>query len=107
MYDADGEQSMTRKCDPMAKPKQAERPKTIRTLKLFNGRWDGRKLHGNICAYTKKQAVELAHKAGQHGFSLNELNTYWSKCWGDDMAGISPEVGVWITQLGKEAIRLI
>jgi hypothetical protein len=30
-----------------------------------------------------------------------EIKEYWSKCWGNDMNGITPERGIWVTKGGQ------
>lgn len=75
-----------------------------KTLKLWNGRrWDCRgQLY--IAAYSRAHAVRLVNEAalklGKHARCTdNEAREYWSVgCWGTTMAGITPEVGVWMTE---------
>ena len=73
-----------------------------RKLQIWNGRgdfsFDGLNGHIFVAATTKKQAVDLVNKAGYScgRFNLRELNGYYNEsCWGRDLNGITPEVGVW------------
>lgn len=65
-----------------------------RTLKIWNGRGHGKydQKHIYVAAYSAKQACELIGKACELGraMSINEINVYYSKCWGNAMDGIIP-----------------
>jgi hypothetical protein len=80
--------------------------KTKRKLRFFNGRTIYERGHGYIAAYTKKQAVELGQEAFP-GFTMSELNNYWSEAWGTTMSNIQPHVtepGVWINWHGRPQV---
>jgi hypothetical protein len=69
--------------------------KKEKVLKVWNGRGHGLKYqngHFNVAAYTKKQACELIGQAAglNRAADLTEINDYYSPCWGNDMAGITP-----------------
>lgn len=83
-------------------------------IQIFNGRGQYRRYahiekgqpskceHVYIGAESKVDAVRVMQEAGFH-FTLSELNVYFCKdCWGDNMKGIEPQRGVWVTwkQLG-------
>lgn len=89
----------------------------MKKLKIWNGRgWGGRKYddkgnfvpdptgkdrceHAYVCAYSRAHAVRLINQASsRNAVSDNEIKNYWSKCWGNPMNGITPEIGVWTTQ---------
>ena len=80
----------------------------MKTLKLFNGQdWSCRGGHLYVAAYSVKDACDITNEAYRKlkgytdrpdikGTTLSEIKTYWSKgCWGNPMAGITPERGVW------------
>lgn len=83
------------------KAKPAKAPK----LKIWNGRGfrmiDGkaRKIeHVYVAATSRADAVRLINEvAGWASVNDNELKTYYSPCWGNQMDGITPERGVWVT----------
>ena len=79
-----------------------------RKLKLFNGGdWACRGGHLYVCAYSQQDAVDLANQAYRKikgyedrpdicPFTIGHVRVYWAKgCWGNPMAGIVPERGVW------------
>lgn len=90
----------------------------MKTLKIWNGRgWGGRRYdkdghyipdptgkvycdHAYVCAYSRAHAVRLINQARDCDMcSDSELKNYWSEwCWGDQMDGITQEIGVWTTQ---------
>ncbi|MFA5312755.1 MAG: hypothetical protein WC375_05450 [Methanomassiliicoccales archaeon] len=54
-------------------------------------------LHCYVCATSVKHVIELAKKAGIHGITTSEIKVYWNNgCWGKQMDGITPEVGIWV-----------
>lgn len=69
--------------------------------------WNGRAVHKRgshlyVCAHSAAHACRLlavAHGLGQEGANrwTSELKHYFCECWGKPMDGITPEVGVWIT----------
>ena len=68
-------------------------------LKVWNGRGRGRGEHLYVCATSRKHCVELVRSTGHVLMSLSELDVYWSAgCWGTPMAGVEPEIGVWVTR---------
>jgi hypothetical protein len=68
-----------------------------RELKLWNGRHPNGRGSVYAAGYTKKQVIEMLELAYPTGGNINswnrELDIYWSKCWGNSMDGITPEVG--------------
>ena len=54
--------------------------------------------HLYVCAHSKAEVVMMVNQAG--GFiTVNEVNNYWNEgCWGNQMEGIEPELGVWASQ---------
>jgi len=89
----------------------------MKKLKLYNGRGWGNRIydenrnfvpdptgikfcdHTCVCAFSRSHAVRLINQAvGYNVSSSSELKNYWSECWGDQMKGIEPEIGVWTVQ---------
>jgi len=73
----------------------------MKKIKIFNGRLygNGKMHHGYVGAYSVKHVVELCQQAGYSNVTIGEINVYWSKgCWGNPMAGIEPQVGVWVQE---------
>ena len=82
-----------------------------KTIKIWNGRGLGGFDHFFVAAFTKRQAAELMCRASRLRWPtigspskldidrmVRELNDFYSAdCWGTQMAGITPEVGVWAT----------
>jgi hypothetical protein len=76
----------------------------MKTLKLFNGRHYSVILERNqpsgthvfVAAYDVEDARRVCVEAGLRDPGRNEINIYWSKCWGNDMDGIPVERGIWI-----------
>ncbi len=71
-------------------------------LRLFNGRWQGG-THGAGHAYVAAHSLADAARVITEvlGYKprgiVNELAVYWAHdCWGDSMAGITPERGMWV-----------
>lgn len=85
-----------------------------RQLKYWNGRGHSRYQNQQImvAAYSQKQCADLVSEAcfGREGnVSVNEINTYYSNCWGNSMKGIeSTEPGVWVVEnFGEEPPKKI
>jgi hypothetical protein len=65
-------------------------------LKLWNGRWFKHQ-HLYIAAYSQKDAVGVVAEVFPTArFTLHEIQTYFSPCWGNSMKGVTPERGVWV-----------
>lgn len=80
----------------------------MRAMKYFNGRAYFGSLrirgHAYICARTKVEAVRLGKVAFGMAFTINELNVYWSDCWGtkaQEELGEQTESGVFLELEGK------
>lgn len=75
-------------------------------LKIFNGRgWDQYR-HAYVCAKSRAEACRLLHAVGHGGASDSELKNFWHEgAWGNAMAAIDPEKGVWVTAGKGEAIK--
>lgn len=73
-----------------------------RNLKVWNGglyirhKGDVIQAHGNVCAYSQKDAVELIGEHAAYEISLGYFRAYWSNLWGNSMDGIERERGLWI-----------
>jgi hypothetical protein len=77
-------------------------------LKLWNGRcygvvprnqWkrDGHVGHVYVAAYSANDVRRLCRELGLGDPGAHEIKVYWNKgSWGNSMAGITPERGVWI-----------
>jgi len=97
-----------------------------KTLKIWNGRgwgrprYDPENIHQRlpvsyeeycdhifVCAHSKAEAVKIVNEVGGC-VSTHEIDIYWSKnCWGNQMKGIEPELGVWgIQNYGDKPVRL-
>jgi hypothetical protein len=94
-------------------------------LKIWNGRGWGRanyhpetheKLptpiehwcdHIYVCAHSKKEVLEMFKEMKKY-LTVSEINNYWlPDCWGRQMEGIVPEVGIWGSQgAGSKPIRI-
>ncbi len=63
-----------------------------RKLKVWNGRGHGKydRKHISVAAYSKKQAAEIIEIACSSPVSVNEINVYYSPCWGNSMIDIVP-----------------
>jgi hypothetical protein len=94
----------------------------MRKLKLWNGcDWNSRGGTLYVCAYSWKDALDLANQAYRSikglvdrpdvaAFSMNYLKTYWCRgTWGTSMKGIVPVRGVWWSKkdFGVNPERLI
>jgi len=80
-------------------------------LKLYNGRgwacvkrsdpkWNGvspDKVSISAAAYSRADLRRLIEEYTGADPGLAELRDYWVECWGDDMAGITPERGLWMS----------
>lgn len=96
-------------------PKRSEpnnRLKHMKTLRLWNGRphgvlptTDWTETHVCIAAYSAADARRVCAEAGLGEPSASELKNYFSECWGNDMKGISPARGVWVTRRGHTPER--
>lgn len=105
-------------------PEVAPAKGKARQLKLWNGRayccykqsdprWEGndpgRGAIISAAAYSRADLRRLIAEYCGDMPSDGELRTYFSECWGTDMAGITPERGIWlINDRAKAApVRLI
>ena len=72
---------------------------TVRPLRLWNGRW-GNQGHVYVAAHSRADAGRLLCLAdGQPIPGIDrEIRDYFSECWGNQMAGVTPERGVWVTK---------
>ena len=76
----------------------------MKKLRFFNGRtfdWQNwRGWHMNIAAYSKADAARLHSQVSGGGNSYNEINVYFSECWGTRMqqAVPNPERGVYMSK---------
>jgi hypothetical protein len=74
-------------------------------LKLWNGRpygvlptaqWKDRHIY--VAAYSVEDARRVCREAGLSDPGRYEIQVYWSaNCWGNSMAGIPVERGIWIS----------
>lgn len=61
-----------------------------------------------VCAYSKADARRMVNEVVGYGvITVNEINTYWSACWGRDMDGIPVERGVWFKYKGTTKMERI
>lgn len=88
-----------------------------RKLKVWNGRLfvpNGEKRGSNpanctrqlyvcVCAHSMVDLIRVISEylvsideSPYHGITGNEINNYWSECWGRSMDGVEPERGLWI-----------
>ena len=59
------------------------------------------KIHTNVCAHSEDDALTLFKELGMRPPSKSFLRTYFSKCWGTDMAEVPRgERGIWISSRG-------
>ena len=55
--------------------------------------------HFYVCAESMAHALRLVNEVSGKHYTINNAKNYWSKgCWGNQMDGITPEVGVWTVQ---------
>lgn len=85
----------------------------MKTLRFWNGRpygilpqaqWKG--AHACIAAYSMADARRVCVEAGMSDPGASEIKNYFSECWGNDMAGVTPERGLWVTRRGQPAERV-
>ena len=81
----------------------------MKTLKFWNGRVYGilpqaqwKNTHACIAAYSMADARRVCVEAGMSDPGATEIKNYFSECWGNDMAGVAPERGLWITRRGQD-----
>jgi len=82
----------------------------MKTLRYWNGRspYHFGRDHAYIAAYSKAEAVRLAVEAFG-GFSISELNNYWSEAWGNpamSAVGLPEEPGVYLS-IGKSFFKFV
>lgn len=59
-------------------------------------------LHVCLAAYSIADAQRVCTELGFEKPSYREITEYWSERWGNDMAGIVPERGLWfVRERGK------
>ena len=58
-----------------------------------------------VCAYSQKDALVLLEEFG-HPTSLYEFRGWWSDRWGNTMAGVERERGLWV-DFGEGPVRLL
>jgi len=82
---------------------------TLHSLKVWNGRGDfgynGLDGHLNVCADSRKEAVQLLKAAGHSTMTLGELDNYYNPCWGISMSKVKREKGVWFEGKGTDIMR--
>lgn len=63
----------------------------MKKLKYWNGRGHGEyhQKHLMVAAYSQKQASDLLSKVCNTPVPISEIRTYYSKCWGSSMEGIT------------------
>lgn len=61
--------------------------------------WDKMKGKGNVyaAAYNEADLRDLLVSYTVHGIAASEIQRYWEKSWGDDMAGVTPRRGIWLS----------
>ncbi len=68
--------------------------KMAKKLKVWNGggiyQGEYRNFSINVCAHTKKEAIELICKHLAPNISASHFSDFFSNCWGNDMQGIEP-----------------
>ena len=69
----------------------------MRKVKTWNGgaMKGGEQWHISVGATSVRQALELIEEAGFSHMGAHHFKDYYSPCWGNDMKGIEPAVGVW------------
>jgi len=78
----------------------------MKKLRLWNGRpykvLDSsdycRYTHISVAAYSRADARRVCVEAGKNDPGDKEIKEYWNECWGKDMAGITPERGLWVVR---------
>lgn len=83
----------------------SKKMKKNRELKKWNGRSHGHKWAGYgfaVAAYSQQQAADLVSKASELHVTVREIREYYSPCWGNNMAGITPtRPGLWAQERWK------
>ena len=51
-------------------------------------------------------ARRVCVEAGMRDPGATEIKNYFSECWGNDMDGVTPERGLWVTRRGQPAERV-
>jgi hypothetical protein len=76
---------------------KTKKPRKPGKVKMWNGTavTRGKQWHIYIGATSVRQALELVKEAGFGYMGASHLKNYFSPMWGNDMAGIEPEIGVW------------
>lgn len=76
----------------------------MKRLKKWNGRgyaivgrWGHPTPHAYIAAYSRADARRVCVEAGMHDPGDYELKSFFSDCWGNEMEGIEPKRGLWIS----------
>lgn len=76
----------------------------VKTLRFWNGRPYGvlphsewKDAHIFIAAYSIADARRVCVEAGYGDPGYQEIKEYWSECWGNRMAEVKPERGLWVT----------
>ena len=63
-------------------------------LKVWNGGGiyygEYKNWHVNVCATSRKEAVEIMNKYLSCNYTASYMGTHFSDCWGNDMDGIEP-----------------
>ena len=85
----------------------------MKTLRFWNGRPHGilprtqwEKSHVCIAAYSMADAGRVCVEAGLNDPGAWEIKNYFSERWGNDMQGVTPERGVWVTRRGQPPQRM-
>jgi len=81
-----------------------------RKLRIWNGRGHGRLLgnhHFYVAAYSVREAVQIINEHAKCHITSNEINEYYSQCWGNPMNGITPETPCLYAQLHNNVPFLI
>jgi len=83
---------------------QAQKKRKEKPLQYWNGRdplyLSRGHTHAYLVAHSKAEAVRIGQEAFGHLFTMGELNTYWSPCWGtpaEQALGIPTEPGAYIS----------
>lgn len=91
-------------------------------LKLWNGRaswmrkpedplWNGVRVnsctHAYVAAYSRADARRVIQEYTGSMASDNEIKEYWNEgCWGNDMKGIDPVRGMWLS-FGGAPVKVV
>ncbi len=91
------------------KVKDLERKPRQRKVKVWNGteRLRGQRdyLSVYVGAHSMKHALELLDQAGFSYMGAHHFKNFFSPAWGTPMAGIEPEVGVWVAPSSGPPVR--